>query len=332
MPGRTPKPWFWKSRLEWYVTIKGERHRLGADKEEATRQFHRLMAGDIEEVSQEPARDWLYASEVVDDFQIFLQAERSEATLDWYCGYLDPFKEEFLTRRADTLTLDAVEHWVKWKWKSQASRRAAFRSVKAAFRMAVRKGKLIASPIASMQLPGETSRDYCVQREEYHKVIKAITDETFADLIRFVWLSGARPQEALLVDDSHVELKNSRLVFPVKQAKGKKKPRVVYLSEEALNLVKSKMGGGKLFKTKRGVPYSKDLVRMRFRTLEKTLKFRYCLYHFRHAFAHRSLAAGNDALTVATLMGHCSTQTLARVYSHLNQADGHLREALKKTE
>ena len=41
---RKPSPWFWEARNEWYVTIKGERYRLGADQEEAERQFHALMA------------------------------------------------------------------------------------------------------------------------------------------------------------------------------------------------------------------------------------------------------------------------------------------------
>ena len=29
---RRPKPWFWKARDAWYVTIGGERHLLGEDK------------------------------------------------------------------------------------------------------------------------------------------------------------------------------------------------------------------------------------------------------------------------------------------------------------
>ena len=31
---RTPKPWYWKERRSWYVTIRGERQSLGPDKKE----------------------------------------------------------------------------------------------------------------------------------------------------------------------------------------------------------------------------------------------------------------------------------------------------------
>ena len=37
-----------------------------------------------------------------------------------------------------------------------------------------------------------------------------------------------------------------------------------------------------------------------------------------------------DHLTVAELMGHVTGQMVATTYSHMNKADNHLREALKK--
>jgi integrase len=331
MAGRKNEPWYWNARKEWCVKIKGVRHRLGPTKDEAYRQFYLLMAGEPPEPKQ-PERPWLFASEVADEFQVYLQAERSKATHDWYCQYLDPFKERFMMERAETLTANVVRNWVNEKWKSQPSRRAAQRAIKAAFRKAVNDGRLPYSAVAAMSLPAETARDHVVTRKAYQGVLEAIKDTTFTDLIQFVWLTGARPQEALIAEWEHVEVKNSRIVLPPPKSKGKKKPRVIYLSPEALTLVKTKKGEGKLFKRQNGKPYEKDYVRQLFRKLEPTLSFRYCLYHFRHGFAHRSLAAGNDAMTVATLLGHGSTQTLSRVYAHLNQADGHLRDALKKTK
>ncbi|MGC3970611.1 MAG: tyrosine-type recombinase/integrase [Pirellulales bacterium] len=324
-------PWFWAERGEWYVTIKKVRHRLGPDKTEADRQFHLLMAGEAPEpVAQK--RDWVFASEVADRFQTALKNERSASTLDWYCQYLDPFKERFMNARADTLPADAVRDWVNGKWSSQPSRRAAIRSVKAAFQRAMSDGLIPSCPVLSIKLPGETNRDLVVSKKQYEKVLSAVEDKNFADLIRFVWMSGARPQEAVLISDSHIDVKKSRIVLPIKEAKGKKRPRVIYLTAELLKLLKPRMGNGVIFRTKRGEPFNKDIVRQRFRTLETKLGTRYCLYHFRHGFAHRALAAGNDALTVATLMGHNSTQTLAKVYAHLNQADGHLRAALRKAK
>ncbi len=327
MAGREPKPWYWKARREWYVTIKGIRRRLGPEKDEAMRQFHLLMAGEEPEPQPE-VKGWLYASEVADQFKTFIKEERAASTYSWYCGYLNPFIRQFMNHRADTLTASQVREWVNGEWKTKPSRRAALRAIKAAFRH-VMKG----SDVSEIQLPGETSRDYVVTVEEYKEVLPQIQDETFADLIKFVWMTGARPQEAYELEDSHVNVKNARIVFPKSESKGKKRPRVIYLSKEALMLLKKKLGsGGKVFRRKDGKPYTKDTVRQRFRNLEGKLGFRYCLYHFRHAFAHRSLANGNDALTTATLLGHSSSQTLANVYAHLNQADVHLREALRKAK
>ena len=39
-----PKPYFRKSRELWYVQIDGQQFNLGPNKEEAFRQYHRLMA------------------------------------------------------------------------------------------------------------------------------------------------------------------------------------------------------------------------------------------------------------------------------------------------
>lgn len=331
MAGRRSEPWFWAARGEWCVKIKGKRHRLGVDKAEAYRLFHLLMAGEQVEGPVQ-GRNWLYASEVADRFQTALKHERAVTTLNWYCQYLDPFKERFMNARADTLPADGVREWVNGRWMSQASRRAALRSVKAAFRRAVHDGLLQSCPVLWIKLPGETTRDLVISKEQYELILSKISDETFADLIRFIWMSGARAQEAVLIEDCHVDKKNSRIVLPINKAKGKKRPRVIYLPAAAMAIVEKNKGNRRVFQTKSGKAFTKDIVRQRFRTLEGKLKTRYCLTHFRHGFAHRSLAAGNDALTVATLMGHSSTQTLAKVYAHLNQADGHLREALRKTE
>jgi hypothetical protein len=45
---RPPKPWWNEDRGEYNVNIRGERHRLGPDKEEAERKFHELMAKPVE--------------------------------------------------------------------------------------------------------------------------------------------------------------------------------------------------------------------------------------------------------------------------------------------
>ena len=63
------------------------------------------------------------------------------------------------------------------------------RAVKAAFRKAVNDGRLPHSPVAAMSLPAEAVRDHVVSQKAYKAVIAAITDQIFADLVTFVWMT-----------------------------------------------------------------------------------------------------------------------------------------------
>ena len=46
---------------------------------------------------------------------------------------------------------------------------------------------------------------------------------------------------------------------------------------------------------------------------------KYCLYAYRHSFAHRKMSDGMDSMVLATLMGHSSVQMINRVYGHLHR-------------
>lgn len=53
----------------------------------------------------------------------------------------------------------------------------------------------------------------------------------------------------------------------------------------------------------------------------------YCLYHLRHSYCQRALKNGVDPITLAELMGHSSAAMIMRIYQHLYQDKGHMREA-----
>ncbi len=75
-------------------------------------------------------------------------------------------------------------------------------------------------------------------------------------------------------------------------------------------------------------PWTAQAMACRFGRLKKTLGIKYAAYSIRHGFCQRKLEEGNDHLTVAALMGHADGKMVAAVYSHMNQADEHLRKAL----
>ena len=84
----------------------------------------------------------------------------------------------------------------------------------------------------------------------------------------------------------------------------------------------------KVFENADGNPWTADAVNCRFQRLKRTHRLAEFAYALRHGFCQRKLEAGVDHLTVAELMGHANGAMVATVYSHLGQADDHLRKAL----
>ena len=76
---RTPKPWYWKNRKSWFVTIDGERHNLGPDRAAAKDQYHALMLRPA--VKRLPAQS---VHQIVDQFLAWTHTHRATRTYDWY--------------------------------------------------------------------------------------------------------------------------------------------------------------------------------------------------------------------------------------------------------
>jgi integrase len=135
------------------------------------------------------------------------------------------------------------------------------------------------------------------------------------------------------VEVRHVDLANCRWVFPPKEAKGKKRHRIIYLNPDALQLTRAALQNvkdGPLFRNRRGNPWHPYAVNCPFTRLKERIGRRLCLYVFRHSFATRMLTAGVDPMTVATLLGHADTSMLGKVYQHLTQCPQHLLTHLNR--
>jgi integrase len=158
--------------------------------------------------------------------------------------------------------------------------------------------------------------------------------ETFRDLITVCWETGCRPQEIWAVEKRHLDVVNKRWVFPASEAKGKRKIRVVYLTDGALAICQrlaKEHPQGPLFRNRDGLPWTRFAVSLVFARMKKHLGQKYALVDFRHTFATRSLKNGVDPVTLATLLGHADGSMLCRTYAHVDQDDVHLRDALTKT-
>jgi len=213
-------------------------------------------------------------------------------------------------------------------------RRGALIAVQRPFNWAAKLGYIQSSPIPYIEKPQATRREQVVTVNEW-EAIRDHYDEgdPFRDLLEFAWETGCRPQEVKAIEARHVQLGVHRVVFPAKEAKGKKRIRVIYLTPRAEQIIRKLLKlrpKGLLFLNAKGKPWNYAAMNCRFGRLKKTLGVKYCAYAIRHGFATRKLEDGLDHITVAALMGHADATMLSKVYSHIGDRHDHLREQLNR--
>ncbi len=304
-----PKPFFKANRNTWYVEIDRVQHPLGKHPDalpppqkkgsgwEAPREildaYHRKMAELQQAEAVPPAAVTAPAvATVLDEFAGWLAgrvAEGSKAprTLAWYTDYLTSFldflRREEPGRQVPTLTADQLEplHVYRWvdahpDWK--AGKRGAMVAVQCAFNWAAKAGLLKAlggrSPLAGLEKPPQGRREQLVTAEEFAIILSLARDREFADLLESAWQTGVRPHELFTVEARFVDLANARWVFPVRQSKGKKTQRVVYLTDKALAITRRLMQEhpeGPLFRNTDGMRWCVSSVKSRFQRLRDEL-------------------------------------------------------------
>jgi integrase len=257
-----------------------------------------------------------------------------------------------------------IDEWLKARpdWSS-GTKHGMARAVMRAVRWAKKKGYIDGNPIADYEKARPGKRTVVISPEEFAEILALAGCDAFRDLLVFTWETAARPQESLVAKSRHVDLANARLYFPPEESKGEQWPRIVYLTDRTLAIVRRLMQQhpfGPLFRNSEGKPWSTDAVNCAFQRVQlriglkklRELKLvpkrckpeerkalllearqlvpKRCLYHLRHSWLDRALKSGVDALTCAILMGHRDPSTLTRVYQHLSQSPDYLRNAARR--
>ena len=229
-----------------------------------------------------------------------------------------------------------VSHWLsnRTTWGPTTSRNAITVLIRG-FNWAVKNRGLTVNPLKGMEKPQGRRRTEIVTAEEFEKLLAAIPDRPFRDLLIVSYDCGARPFELKNLEARHCQLDRNRAVIPASEAKGRKHTRTIYFpterSMEVMRALVEQYPAGVLFKNRLGNQWTGMAVKCRLEDLDHVLGRRVTHYSLRHSFVTTKLLAGVDSHVVAKLAGHLDTKMLDKVYSHV--ADDYefmLREAQKK--
>lgn len=319
---RPNKIWYRKDRKTYYVTIDGNLHNLGKDKHIAQKAFHDLMASEVKPMSR------ITVAELLDRFLTWTSENRAPRTLDWYKAHLQHFLDSLKNQNmlAENVKPFHVNEWVSGKDWSVSYRRGAMVAVQRAFKWAVQQGYLPISPVIHLEKPDAERRDNCPTKEDYELILSKIKGQDFKDVLTFAWLTGCRPKELRIMEARH--FKGGKIVFPVNESKGKKRKRIIYLTDEARAIVERRIGEGLIFTNRNGNKWTAFAINCRMRRLAEKTGKHFCLGDFRHGFATRMLESGLDHIVVAKLLGHSTTAVLSKYYAHIGNNQDFLQKQL----
>jgi integrase len=133
-------------------------------------------------------------------------------------------------------------------------------------------GLIESSPVRHVEKPRAGRRDVVIKPDEFAWILARVVDAEFRDLVTVCWETGCRPQEILSVEARHVDRAGARWVFPPEEAKGKRRHRVVYLSEAAPEITErlaARWPRGPLFRNTDGRPWRPYALNCRFARLRR---------------------------------------------------------------
>lgn len=311
---RPAKPWFWKQKNIWCVTISGRRIRLDKEKDEAFRKFHAIKAEQLE-LNQ----DSLLV--VMDELLDWTQKHRRPGTYRFYVEHckqlMDWLKSQKLAEIAcQNLTAGVYEAYLEDL--SPGRRSGAVQVIKRVYNWAVKRGRLKNNPVAALEKPSAGRRMNYVNATVFKKMISC-SDHQLKDLLNFCWETGCRPQEAWRLRPCHVQKKFHRCVLPVGETKRNVSDRKIYCNSVAWHIVLSRLDNPRfIFVNSVGSQWTKNNIGSRMEQLKKTVGKRYALYDLRHTWITNRVKNGMDVHMIAKLAG-TSIAMIERYYDHSDE-------------
>jgi hypothetical protein len=240
---RTARPWYWKERAAWYVTLNGKRLRLArgkANKKLAQSRFHELMLDLGANPAPEPGRPT-----VVSIVEAFLaHAERHFARRSFY--ERRAILQRFAEAHGFRLVADCRPfHLTRWldenaRWKSDWTLSTVVATVKRPFDWAVGQGLIAANPFKQVNhRPGAPRRP--ITEAEFQSLLRGAPGRRgrhFRQALIFLRFTGCRPGEMAGLTWSDIDLDGGVIVLGRhKTARKVRKPRIVSLVPAVVKLL-----------------------------------------------------------------------------------------------
>jgi integrase len=342
--GRIAHPWFRSVKNGWYVMYKGRMMSLGVkgqnNKAEAYRAWAVLLAnGSVRAEHAQVAADEpvLVANRdeeqtvagVIDGYLAHAAKTLHPRTVKDHRRFLLPFQTKHGPATARTVTPAFLEAYASRPTWGNTTRNLCLSSLATAF-------KWSGFPQDGLKLPAKESRgaEWVISAEDA-KVLLEAADRHFYPLVRFMFLTGCRPSESLILTAANLDERASLVRLKKHKTSGKTGlPRLIHLTPDALVLVleqKAANPDGPLFRNSRGKPWTLNAVVNRFWRLSKKTGIKVSGYMWRHSLACDSLARGVPEAHVAEILGHVGGAAIvARTYGHLGSRTRELKESLNK--
>lgn len=280
MPRRYPQP-FWREFTRcWYVQVGKKQIRLSPDRDEAYRLYHEMMGRGAEGNPSPPAVPHAPGSaivvEVLDRFLDWCERDKARRTYEFYRENLRRFAQRIPRDLAvaDLKPYHVTNALADFPGWGNNTKHDFIGAVKRALNWAADEELIERNPLARMKKPAREAREMAVSPEEYARVIQAVDEPRFRDLIELAWETGGRVQELRQLEARFVDLATGRVVLPPSKAKGKKSHRVIYLTDRAREIVSRlvrESPTGALLRNSEGNAWTKDAINCAFCRLQLAL-------------------------------------------------------------
>ena len=274
-----------------------------------------------------------------------------QTTHQFYWTHCTAFADLFGQKLVDDVSHDDLDAWldskgkpridkngkptagVTYRGRSDDYRANACRALARAFNWGrKRKPRLcVTSPLEDYERPVSQPRDVYLTPDEWDRFFSFITDPHFFSIATFLRTTGARPREARILTKREWD-GDRTLTYTRRDSKGKRRKRVVYLPQQAAEIVArlaAERPEGPLFTTATGKPWNRHALGRAFTKVAKRAGLPATSYVMRHSWVTDGLEK-HDSATVAKLAGHTSSAMIEKVYGHRDRHPQSLIDAAER--